>query len=114
LVKFSNIITVSQSGNYSVSVTNNDNCQITKHFLVIDSGVATIDSVIINDFSQTNNSVQINVSGNGNYEYSLNGEQYQDSSIFLNVFPDVYTVSIRDKNGCGITTQQITVLDYPK
>jgi gliding motility-associated-like protein len=109
-----NIITVSQSGNYSVSVTNNDNCQITKHFLVIDSGVATIDSIIINDFSQTDNSVQINVSGNGNYEYSLNGEQYQDSSIFLNVFPDIYTVSIRDKNGCGITTQQITVLDYPK
>jgi len=110
----SNQITITQSGIYSVIVTNNLGCQKTKNFTVVDSEIATINSIEINDFDSYNNSVQINVSGNGNYEFSLDGNNYQDSSFFTNVEPNVYTISVRDKNGCGTITKQITVLDYPR
>ncbi len=109
-----NQITVTQSGNYSVIVTNNLGCQKTKYFTVLDSEIATINSIEINDFDADNNSVQINVSGNGNYEFSLDGNHYQDSPLFTAVAPNIYTVYIKDKNGCGIVNKQITVLDYPR
>lgn len=109
-----NQITVTQSGNYSVIVTNNLGCQKTKNFTVVDSEIATINSIEINDFDSYNNSVQINVSGNGDYVYSLDGNNYQESPVFTNVAPNIYTVYIKDKNRCGIVSQQITVLDYPR
>ena len=110
----SNQITVTQSGSYSVIVTNNLGCQKTKNFIVVDSEIATINSIDINDFDADNNSAQINVSGNSNYEFSLDGNHYQDSPIFTDVAPNIYTVYVKDKNGCGIVSKQITVLDYPR
>jgi len=107
-------ITATQSGNYSVIVTNNLGCQKTKNFTVVDSEIATINSIEINDFDGYNNSLQINVSGNGDYEYSLDGNYYQNTPLFTNVAPNIYTVYIKDKNRCGIVSRQITVLDYPR
>ena len=109
-----NQITATQSGNYSITVTNNLGCQKTKNFIVLDSERATITTVQINDFDSFNNSVQINFSGNGDYEFSLDGINYQSSSLFTNVEPNVYTVYVKEKHGCGIVTKQITVLDYPR
>lgn len=109
-----NQITVTQTGNYSVTVTNNLGCQKTKNFMVLDSERATITSVEISDFNGYNNSIQINFSGNGDYVFSLDGTNYQNSSFFTNVEPGVYTVYVKDKHGCGITPKQITVLDYPR
>ncbi len=109
-----NSITVSQAGNYSVTVTNSDGCSKTKNFIVIESEIATLNSVEIIDFNSNTNSVQINVSGNGNYEFSLDGNQYQFSSLFTNVVPNSYTLYIKDAFGCGIISKQISVLDYPR
>lgn len=109
-----NQITVTQSGNYSVVVTNNLGCTKTKNFTVIDSEIATINSIEINDFDGDTNSVQINVSGNGDYVYSLDGNNYQVNPFFTNVAPNIYIVYIKDNHGCGIVSRQITVLDYPR
>jgi gliding motility-associated-like protein len=109
-----NTITATQPGIYSVVATNAFGCQKTKTFTVIDSEVANIMSIEINDFNNENNTVIININGNGSYEFSLDGDIYQDSPVFTNVTPNIYLVYVKDKRGCGIITKQIVVLDYPR
>ena len=88
-------------------------CTTSKQFEVIPSNRAIIDDVNIQDFSD-NNRVEILVSGDGNYEFSIDGISYQDSNIFTNVAPGIITVYVQDKNNCGITEDLISVLGYPK
>lgn len=61
------------------------------------------------------NDVEFLVDGDGDYEYAINGDEFQDSPIFLDVPPGENTVIISDKNGCG-TTEAIPflVVGYPK
>ena len=61
-----------------------------------------------------NNSITINASGIGDYEYSIDGVNYQDSNIFDNLYPDIYNIFVKDKNGCGIKEFEQAVLGYPK
>ncbi len=82
-------------------------------FSVVASNRAIIDDIIISDFS-TNNTVQVDVSGDGDYEYSLDGSLFQQSNFFEGVEPGFFTVFVRDRKGCGITEKEISVLGYPK
>jgi gliding motility-associated-like protein len=107
-------ITISETGTYTVTVTNSDGCAATKTFIITPSNVATITSISIFDFAGSQNTVQINYTGLGDYQFSLDGNFFQDSPIFTNVEPGEYVVIIDDKNGCGSVSQQIFVLDYPR
>ena len=66
----------------------------------------------ITDLSD-NNSILVNVSGSGDYEYSIDGEDYQISNVFYNVASGIYTVYIKDNNGCGIAEEAISLLGIP-
>lgn len=107
-------ITIFQPGTYSVTVTNTDGCLAQKTFEIAGSGSATITSIAINDFLGSNNTVQINYTGIGDYIFSLDGSFFQESPIFTNVSAGEYTLVINDLNGCNAVTQSIFVLDYPK
>ena len=106
---------ISTAGNYTVTASNALGCVATKKFIAIASGIATITSIEINDFSGNENSVLINYSGIGDYEFSLDGVHYQNNPLFLNVTEGDYLVYLKDKYGCGIPTPiRIYVLDYPR
>jgi gliding motility-associated-like protein len=106
---------IATAGNYTVTASNTQGCVASKKFIAIASGIATITSVEINDFSGNENSVLINYSGIGDYEFSLDGVYYQNSPYFTNVQEGDYLVYIKDINGCGIPAPtRIFVLDYPK
>ena len=106
---------IGTAGNYTVTTSNAEGCVATKKFIAIASGVATITSVDINDFSGNENSVLINYTGIGDYEFSLDGVHYQNRPFFTNVPEGDYLVYIKDINGCGIPTPtRIFVLDYPR
>ena len=108
-------ITVQQAGTYTITVTNDKGCKKTKTFIVKASEKATYENATVKDFAGNKNSITINYKGIGNYEFSLDGTSYQDNATFTNVAPGSYTISIRDKNGCGITISDlIYVLDYPR
>jgi gliding motility-associated-like protein len=110
-----NTTNVSAPGEYNVSVTNAEGCPKTKKFIVKPSGIGTITNVAISDFSGTENSVSISYTGNGDYDFSLDGTIYQDSPIFNNVKAGSYLATVRDKNGCGISAPyKIYVVDYPR
>lgn len=110
----SNSIMVSTAGEYIVKVTNANGCSDTKKFIVEASGVATITGVTIVDFEGGDNTVTIEYTGSGDYEFSLDGNTYQDDATFYNVPSGAYEVYVRDKNNCGKRTKEIFVLDYPK
>jgi len=108
-------IEINTPGNYTVSVTNSNGCSKNRSITVLPSNIATITAIEVVDASP-NNSISILVSGEGDYEYSLdniNGP-YQDSNTFTNVQPGLYTVYIRDKNNCGITEDLVSVIGFPK
>ena len=106
-------IVVSTPAIYTVTIENTDGCTKIKTFTVIGSEIATIDNIIIDDLLD-NNSIEIVASGIGNYEYSIDGIQYQDSPVFSNLSDLVYTAFVRDKNGCGIVSQEFYLMQIPK
>lgn len=113
--QFTQQITVNSGGNYEVTVTNSFNCSKTKTFTVEASGIATIEDIIINDFQENNSAtIQISASSLGNYEFSLDDINYQDSNIFTNLLEGEYTVYVNDKKKCGVAKRTFYILDYPK
>jgi gliding motility-associated-like protein len=111
-VQTSQTITTSTPGTYTVTIENTNGCFLNKTFTVIGSEVATLVDVTINDFSE-NNSATIIVSGTGNYTFSLDGINYQESPVFNNLEAGEYLIYIKDENGCGITIDTFYILDYP-
>jgi len=105
---------VTEARTYNVIVTDTNGCTNTKKFIVTLSGIATITSVDITDFQGSANTVTINFTGKGSYEFSLDGKNYQTSPLFTNVLSGQYTVYVNDINKCGLATKTIFVLDYPK
>ncbi|WP_299608061.1 T9SS type B sorting domain-containing protein [uncultured Aquimarina sp.] len=117
----SETISVSQAGTYVLTMTSQlTGCSKDRTITVTSSSPASIiEPIAIND-ALDNNTVTINVSGSGDYEYAIafNGSSirtYQDSSTFTDVPPGFHTVYVRDKNGCGPeATQDISVVGFPK
>ena len=106
-------IVVNAGGSYTLDVTDNNGCTYSKTITVTESDVAVIDNVDIVDFS-SNNSITVIASGIGDYEYSIDNINFQDSNLFENLFPDTYTVYVRDKNGCGTVEKIVDLLGAPK
>lgn len=108
------------SGRYFVTIEDNfgvilmDDVLITFYGLPVLQEVTILERNIDNDSTDTNN-IEIVVDGDGDYEYAINGGEFQDDPVFLDVPPGESTMIINDKNGCG-TTQPIPflVVGYPK
>ncbi|HEX9980946.1 MAG TPA: T9SS type B sorting domain-containing protein [Flavobacterium sp.] len=106
-----------QPGNHSLTITNNNNgfiCETETDFVIYGSGPATITYIETADWTVDDNSITINVTGAGDYEFSLDGMTYQDDNHFYNLSAGEYTVYVQDKHGCGITTGDFYLLMYPK
>ncbi|TBW27610.1 T9SS type B sorting domain-containing protein [Gramella sp. KN1008] len=110
-------IEVSQPGSYGIIATNdywNVSCDVTAEVEVIDSGVAEIREIVTEGWDSNDNLVIINVTGKGDYEYSLDGVNFQSEAEFRNIDPTLDRVFIRDKNGCGTVVGEFYILYYPK
>ena len=106
-------LTVNAEGTYKVKVRNSVGCSRTRTIAVAASEKAKIDNIIVTDLTDLN-VVTIKAIGQGVYEYSLDDVFYQDSNIFQNIAPGIYTVFVRDKKECGTAKEEISVLGVPK
>jgi gliding motility-associated-like protein len=88
-------------------------CDILQEIFVTGSGIATINEVISSDWTSEQNSFLVDVSGSGDYQYSLDGIQYQSSSLFTNLPTGLFTVFVKDLNGCGVVSEDVLLLYYP-
>jgi gliding motility-associated-like protein len=103
--------------NLTVTATNTYNglvCSNSQSINVIISGPPVIESIEISDWTARENTITVITSGNGSFEYSLDNITYQNENYFNNLTTGLYTVYVRDKANCGITSQDIWLLYYDK
>lgn len=97
-------IQVNNNANYFVEITSlaAGNCSVTKNFTIIQYDNPVIENVIV-----SNNSVEIIINGNGDFEFSIDGTNFQDSNFFTVSEGGIYTAYVREKNyNCGFLSEQ--------
>lgn len=108
---------VGDIGDYWVAATTpniiGNDCSYTHLFSVIESQQAEINFTTTVDFADPN-SITVDISGIGDYEYILDGGEPQTSNIFNNVTLGQHIVTIIDLNGCMPVDVPVFVIDIPK
>lgn len=110
------VTSFSQPGNYTLTVTEVHGtviCSTSRTFNVTLSNPATIVNFDTIDWTRDENVITVNVTGLGDYEYSLDLGPYQDSNTFEDVKVGEHFVYVRDKNGCGVMSQDVFLLIHP-
>ncbi len=114
----SNSIILNEPGAYTVALTKQFElgiCEKVYSFELITSEIATIKNIETIDWSEENNSLIIYVEGSGDYIYSLDNINYQANNSFHSLpYKKEYKVYVKDKNGCGIAFEEVSLLYYPK
>ncbi|NOY47552.1 MAG: T9SS type B sorting domain-containing protein [Chlorobi bacterium] len=106
---------ITQAGDYSVTVTDNiTSCQRTLNTTVNESSPPIVNATVTSLAFSDNNVIEVEVIGIGVYEYSLDGGPWQESNVFEDVSLGEHVITVRDLNGCGIGSDTVIVLDYPK
>ncbi|MCW5517835.1 T9SS type B sorting domain-containing protein [Muriicola sp. Z0-33] len=110
-------IMVTQAGDYTLTATNSQTGQIDcisiRTVTVIVSETPEITEVLV-DGLQQNNRVEVITNISGNLEFQLDGGAFQTSNIFNNVAPGAHIVTVNDLGGCGMDTENIVVVGFPK
>ena len=112
-----NTITVAAGGNYSLTVTRDYGdivCSSSDSFVVYESSTASITSIEVSDWTDSQNSVTVFADGLGDYEYAIDGGPFQDSNVFTGLSSGPHTVYVRDKKECGTVDDEVFLLVYPK
>jgi gliding motility-associated-like protein len=105
-------IEVNQPGNYTVQVTSAspENCTITNNLNVIEKTISEIKYVEV-----VENTITIILENPtvGDFEYSIDGINFQASPIFENVEGGTQTAYVREINSCGNTSIKFYVIGIP-
>lgn len=104
-----------EEGSYVLRVTQIENgitCEKSFDFNLIRSELPEIKQVNYEELG--NNYIEIIASGNGDFEYSIDGINYQESNHFPNIQGGIYKVFVRDIEGCGEDSEDVIIIDYPR
>lgn len=106
---------VNSNGTYLITVATASGCIRTRSINVTASDIATINSIEIIDLTDQN-SVTVNASGKGKYEFSLDAAfgPFKTSNLFENVAAGIHDIYVIDTNGCGTISKTIAVIGVPK
>ncbi|KAF2337451.1 Ig-like domain-containing protein [Flavobacterium ginsenosidimutans] len=104
-------ITVNKGGKYTVDVTSPspENCTSTKTIIVEEHKVPQIERIDV----EGTRAIIYPVKAEDYFEYSVDGVNFQDSTVFYNVPGGLQTAYAREKSGCGGTVKQFVVLVFP-
>ncbi|OGS82609.1 MAG: hypothetical protein A3G95_06810 [Flavobacteria bacterium RIFCSPLOWO2_12_FULL_31_7] len=116
------IFNATASGVYKVVVTNigtttTTNCSKEDQMeIVVSSAPEIVQAELVSEiFASGLSTIQaVVIGGFGTYEYSLDQINWQASPVFTNLENDIYTIYVRDTNGCGEkNSNQIATISYP-
>lgn len=105
------------TGTFSVIVTGSNGCASDKTPVkVIPSSKAITTYTVTQNFEDNQTIVVIATGASGSiYEYQLDGDPFQDSNVFENLYDGEHTIVVRDKNGCGDSDPiKALIINYPK
>ncbi|MRX69850.1 gliding motility-associated C-terminal domain-containing protein [Flavobacterium resistens] len=115
VVSITNEAKIVNEGNYIIKIKKKQNgitCENSFPFSLSRSKLPKIEKLIYDEFDSSK--IEVIASGDGVFEYSLDGITYQQSNIFTNLLGGNYKIHVRDMNGCGEYVEDVTLLDYPK
>lgn len=101
-------ITITKSGQYSLTVVNENSCEYTETFTVNYS-----ETPIIKEINFHQNVVEIIAQGQEPLEYSLNGVLWQSSNKFYDLNKATYALYIRDAFGCTFQMEKFSIFNIP-
>ena len=115
VVGTSNYYIATTAGTYSLIATNNaTGCSSEETFATVNPSEPAIIAYSVNEDFSSNQTVTIVATGTGgDYEYQLDNGNFQDSPVFDLVSSGIHTITVRDKNGCGVTTVEALFINYP-
>ncbi|MFS4467910.1 T9SS type B sorting domain-containing protein [Maribacter sp. 2210JD10-5] len=105
----SSSIELQDLGNYSVTVSFESGCSLTKSFEVVAQPLWRISEIETSEDMAT-----IRMVGNESFLFSIDGFTFQESNTFNNLLPGIYTAYITDSNRCTILTKQFSIFGLPK
>ena len=112
-VETSYTLNVNLEGIYTVKVTNAFGCSRVRTITVVASDVAYFNIATVSDLSDSN-TVIVNAFGLGDYVYSIDYPNvFQSINIFTNVPAGIHEFFVKDLDGCGISSQIISVIGIP-
>ena len=109
------ILTINQGGNYSLVVSYiGTSCSYQSEvFNVSESSPPVMIAEVASEPFVNTHIIVATATGTGIYEFSLDQGPWQDSGNFIGVSPGSHTVNVRDVNGCGQSSYELIVIDYP-
>jgi len=105
-------ITVSTAGTYNVDITSlaPESCTSKKTITVVENTKPEIKNVAVNETTVT---IEL-VKNEDYFEYSIDGNNYQDSNVFTNAPSGLQTAYVRDSNKCSTDSKSFIVIIIPK
>ncbi len=104
-------------GEYTVTVTDiRTGCETTgTTTVIVSSPPIDFSADVTSDAFADSHIITVTAEGEGenDYIFQLDFGPFQDSNVFENVSPGTHTVTIKDRNGCGSVTIDVTTVDYP-
>ena len=101
--------TVNTSGIYTVIVTNGNGCSATKTITL-----TQIDNPVIGSVESEGTDIIISTANTGDFEYSLDGINYQLNPVFNTIEGGLYTIYVRERSGCGVASIEYLHFWVPK
>lgn len=105
------------SGTYDVTIKDVNDCMITLNDIMISQPTeitVTTDVVNVTTLGGNNGSITVSVSGGiSPYTYSLNDGTFGSNNVFNGLSFGTYKITVKDDNGCTITTSNISVTQPP-
>lgn len=111
----SDTFVVTQPGNYIITVRDAQNDIYSSVIVVRPLDPLFLNATVVSNASCISNGIitAIAVGGQEPYIYSINGSVFQNTNIFTNLSPGVYTVEAKDTNGCIATVNIILTEPEP-
>ncbi len=108
-------ITPIVGGVYTVTITNIATGCITiaSTTVTVSGPPLTFDAIVTTNAFAQSHIIEATATGLGSYVFQLDDGPFQTSGTFTNVMPGTHTVTIKDANGCGSVTLEVSVVDYP-
>ena len=114
LVGISPSYSPTQGGSYSVEVSFTATaCLDTKTFQVNESAPPALTAVVTTLAFANTHVIEATATGIGVYEFAIDQGPWQSSGTFVDVSGGLHQITARDLNGCGQTTVEVLVIDYP-
>lgn len=110
-------IVADSPGTYTLDITRTSNgvtCSAQYSLNVTESQPPGIRNIQTSDWTNNQNMISVQLEHPGNYSYSLDNANFQAGDTFYGLEPGLYTVYVKDDNGCGTVSQNVYLLAYPK